>query len=131
MPKETGNKISVWHIEENRSNLNRVAAAIASGRSNIANLDYALFQQETVNLAGITVREAPGETADDGANTQWHRDLIELTANKLVRLAKEMYSEAEIVRMQHLEVSRLVRQGIDSKKIQQGRLKDSLVKDLS
>jgi len=129
VPK-SGPNISIWQIEDDRSNLKRVAAAIASGRERVDKFDYAVFPQELVVLSGLPVTQSPGKTPDDFANTNWHRDLIEVTADKLVRLAKEMYVKAEISRILPMEIRQLILKGLQARQLQESKICDRLLNDL-
>lgn len=75
--------LSLWRIDDDRSNLNRVTAAIAAARRNLDKLDYALFPIAIIDLLGLSVAQSPGKTPDNVANTTWHWEIIELTASGL------------------------------------------------
>ena len=104
--------LSLWRIEDDRSNLNRVIAAIASARRHLDTLDYALFPIAIIDQLGLTVAQSPGKTPDNVANTTWHWEIIELTASKATLLAKELYSSAEITRKWPMDVRTLIQEGI-------------------
>ena len=83
-----GNELSVWYVEADRSNLDRVLTAIAANRDHFEKIDYAVFEDAVVDRCGITIRPTPGKVPDEHANRTWHRDLIELSGRKLVSLAE-------------------------------------------
>lgn len=47
------NTLSVWSIADDRSNLERVVAALAANRNRVSNFDYALISQERLQQAGL------------------------------------------------------------------------------
>ncbi len=120
------NELSVWQIQDDLSNLDRVLAAMAASTHQISNLDYALLRQEL--LPGIKTKSTLGMSLDEDANI-WHIDLIELSAQKLFALANVIQSQAQIKRKPEKEVLKLVAQAITSGQIDRYRLKpESLAK---
>lgn len=130
VPKPEEN-LSLWLIENDKSNLNRVAAAVASTREKLDKLDYALFPIEIIDQLGLTAAKSPGKTLDDDANSDWHWDLIQLTANKATLLAKELYARAEITRLWPDEVQQLIREEIRLNHLIKAKLKAKLQADLN
>jgi hypothetical protein len=87
------NLLSVWELEENRSNLERVVRAVVIGRNNIENMGYIIFDSSVLAGVGIEILNNPGGSADSGANV-WHRDL-RLSGNKMVALVKAILESGE------------------------------------
>jgi len=83
-----GNELSVWFVEPDRSNLDRVLTAIAANRQHFEKIDYAVFDEAVVERCGVTLRQSAGQLPDEDASRTWHRDLIELTGRKLVCVAE-------------------------------------------
>ena len=79
------NQISVYVIEDDLSNLDRLIAAMAANRQNLANYDYVLFSPEILEQADITIKKTNGLLSDDEAN-RWHLSLINLSATKVIKL---------------------------------------------
>jgi hypothetical protein len=96
-------QLSVWHIEDNRSNLDLVAVGLAISRGHIAKFEYCLFDQEVVENIGLKVDNSVGSTPVTLAN-QWHRDLTELTVDSLVVLVKTIFSDLEKQRIYEQDV---------------------------
>jgi hypothetical protein len=117
-----GNELSVWHIEDDRSNLEQVVTAVAAGRDNIANLDYALFDQQILSAINIKIKETKGGSPDEKVNA-WHRDLVELSATKLMELAKAIQTEAAKERILPKDIIRLIKRAIASGQIERAKLK--------
>jgi hypothetical protein len=79
--------LSVWEIDDDQSNLERVLAALAATRPSIQNIDFLLVDRQVVTDLGIVIESNHGDTPDPQANRRWHRDLIYLTAPLLAGLA--------------------------------------------
>jgi len=106
----SNNELSLWQIEEDQSNLERIITAIAANRESVQNVDYILFNQEIFSEIGINIKKIDGSTPDKEANTSWHCDLIQLSAQKLVKLtAKIVYSNVEPVRVKESRVTQLIK----------------------
>jgi hypothetical protein len=108
------NTLSVWQVDDDESNLSRIVAACASLRDNFANFDYALVDEAIVLGLGIQVRRTKGGTPDDAVNESRHRDLIELSAFTVARLAREMAAGSTRRRLPWQQVRELVKDGVRS-----------------
>ena len=75
--------LSVWHVEDDESNLPRIVAALASGRQHVDKIDCALIDEPSLLALGIRVEAAAEACADEEASLRWHRNLIRLTASHL------------------------------------------------
>lgn len=122
--------LSLWYVESDKSNLKRIAAAISAGRERVDKFDYALFPVEVVAECGVTLTQAPGATPDSFANIHWHWDIVELTADNLLRVAKSMYANAEVSRVLPPEIRRLILQGITSGELQENKISTKLLAEL-
>ena len=108
------NQLSVWYIEDDRSNLGRVITALAASGTDIANVDYALLDHRLLSDMHIMIASTRGGTPDEEVNTSWHRDLVELSAGKLVSLATALFTHAEKQRMPKIRVHQLMAQAVTS-----------------
>lgn len=86
------NSLSVWFIDDNRRDLDDVLAALAASREKADKLDYVLFRQDHLQFAGIEAREKSGNTPDEHTN-RLHRDLIHLSAAKVLALTTKVWNE--------------------------------------
>lgn len=68
LQREAGTGISFWEIADDKSNLDRVVAALAASRGNAEQIDFALLPQSTLAGFGEKLERSNGETKDDGAN---------------------------------------------------------------
>jgi|SRR5271157_2087610 len=99
--KTDKNRLSVYVISDDRSNLERIVRAVAVGRHRIDHAAYVVFDSKVIEEAGIGIEEVVGTTKDAGVNN-WHRDLV-LSGKKLAALAKGILRDGE-------EVSRILRE---------------------
>lgn len=63
--KTNDNRLSVWSIDDQKLNLDRVIAAVAVTRDHIEKLDYALFQDDTLSALSIQIEPTKGTTPDE------------------------------------------------------------------
>ncbi|MGA6828712.1 hypothetical protein ACO9S2_14020 [Nitrospira sp. NS4] len=122
--------LSLWYIEDDRLNVDRVAAAIASARTKLDKLDYATFSIDIIKQLDLKVVQSPGTTPDATANTQWHWELIELSANKANLLVHELYPTIQKARLMPDVVERLIREGIRLDQLRTKSIPDKLLNDL-
>jgi hypothetical protein len=109
--KTSGNKLSVYVIEDDKSNVNRVVRAITVGSQKPDHVAYVVFNSKVLEDAGIEMQEVIGSTADAAVNPL-HRDLV-LSGNKLVALTRGMLQEGEVGQLLKVELVDLVEQGIN------------------
>ena len=88
----TENRLSVWFVGDDERNLNDVLAALAASREKADKLDYLLFPLDHLALAGIETRETDGHTPDGDVNAL-HRDLVHLSAAKVLALATAVWQK--------------------------------------
>lgn len=121
-----GNALSVWEIEDNRTNLDRIIAAVAGGRANPAEFGLAIFNSAALDTSGIRFRKTRGTSPDAEANDRWHYELIELTGQNLIALARVIAAVDSKERRLPREVIQLVAQGIRAGQIDENTLKTGM-----
>lgn len=97
------NELSVYHISVSESNLDRVVAALAANSGFLSNFDYAIFNEEILSKSDIKIKKTLGDLPDEQVNN-WHSDLLELSAQKLLILAVQIKEQARIDRISHKQV---------------------------
>lgn len=126
------NKLSVWVVEDNKSNLDRVLTAFAANRNDIDNLDYALFKQSIISKCNIQTEKSDAETPDREANISWHYNFIQLSAQKLVNLATMIIEEnAELERIPKQRITQMIKEAVESGYIDSGKLKSGILKEIN
>ena len=121
------NELSVWLIDDDRANLERVVAALASKRQSLVPFDCRLVPIGRVRQLRLQLSQTPGDSHDHEANQLWHRDLQFLSAGRLTSLSRCLWRRGESRRFSPAQVRKLLIAGI-----QQGRLnRDDLRPELA
>lgn len=123
-------EISVWQVEEDKSNLMWVVAGLAATLNHLDKFDYTLFAMDLLGGVGIQANATRGESADARANEEWHRDLVELSSSKLVMLARLIHRHGELGRFLEGEVKDLIKQAVGAGRINKTKLKERLRGDV-
>jgi hypothetical protein len=123
------NELSVWRVEPDLANLDVALAALASNRHHLDKLDYTLLDEAT--LPGIPIKcvRSDGSTPYLAANATVHRDLIELTVQKVARLAEQMIG-LQRVRVSEKQVERLLREALERGALDRTRMASKLLSEL-
>jgi hypothetical protein len=116
------NQLSIYIVEDDRSNLERIIAALAGNCDFISNVDYALLPAEVLSENEIEVAGVKGETSDEQVN-EAHRDLIHLSASKILELAKSIGTKGERTRLTAKRVSEMIGRSIANGYIDKTRLR--------
>lgn len=124
------NKLSVWVVNNDKSNLHQIIAALTSKADRISNFDYVLLEENHLQLLGIKQIPTKGETHDSKANDTCHIDLVELTAEKLFKLVKIAYEHGTIDRIMNKEVKRIVSSSLERGNIDISSLSNTLQEQL-
>ena len=120
------NEMSVWIVDDAKSNLERTIAAVAATRGQLDKYDYLLFDERILLDSGIRIGDAIGTTQDAEINQQ-HRDLQEISGSRLLALvAAILQSEFETARCQPFEVKELLRRSVHQRYIQRETLPQKL-----
>ena len=129
--KTTGHCLSVWVIEDDKSNLERVVTALAANRPNIDVIDYLLFDEIVISQGGFKVRQTAGDTPDPVANAKWHRDLVDLTGRTLVELASAIHQNSPpATRCLPKKVKQLVKESVERNEVDPKKLKAGVASEL-
>lgn len=94
----TDGTLSVWYIEDDRSNLGLIVTALAATRQKFDKFEYGLFDQNVLDIVDVLVKKKPGDTPIENANV-WHRDLVELNIDKATTLVKTIFNGLEKKRL--------------------------------
>ena len=100
-------ELSLWHIEDDQSNLDRVIAALAATRNHFDHYAYHLIDLTVLEDEGFEPKKTDGETPDNGVN-QWHFDIIELTPKKVADLTLTFFHKGVIREKFKGEVKELI-----------------------
>lgn len=110
----------------------RIAVALAAGRDELAQYDYALVDEERVAGVPITLRKTPGGTCDEQVN-DLHVDLVNLTATAVAKLAAivlEISKAGELRRILKPDMKDQIHKALELKHLDESRLNPKLRKAL-
>lgn len=116
------NELSVYHVVIDESNLDRIIASFVANSEQLSHFDFAIFDENIISELGINIKKSKGELPDEQVNN-WHSDLYELSATKLVILAKAINEKAKIDRKGLVQVINLVADSLMNGQIDRSRIK--------
>lgn len=128
--KTKGNTLSIWMIDDERSNLDQVVAALAAGRHKLGHFDYALLDYALLEGAGLAMKRYPGTTRDREAN-DYHVDIVQLTARDIGQLAEWIAQSPDRTRVPEWEVGSLLDEAVAHGRIDGAEMDGTLVLDLN
>jgi hypothetical protein len=124
--KTDDNSLSVWHVEDDESNLEQVLVAVGASLDYLTNLDYALADQDLLLETGIKMTATTGKTGYRVAN-QWHRDLVELTAERVLEIARTIQTRGlRLDRVLSKKLAALLKKRIESGDVDLSSLNEHL-----
>ena len=122
-----GNKLSIWIVEDDLSNLNRIALAFSATRDFPAQFDYIIFTDQLINELSLEIdEESPGNTPDQYANT-FHRDIIKLSAQKVLAITEQLTHDGIKKRIPEREIKTLLINALDKGLISEAQLRDNML----
>lgn len=122
------NKLSVWSVEADKTNLNVVLTAFASTRQRVDKLDYTLVDESVLPRILIDAAQSDASTPYVSANAA-HWDLVELTVSKIVRLAQEVML-LDRVRVSERQVRALLMEALQTGALDRARMIPDLLAEL-
>jgi hypothetical protein len=104
----SGNALSVYLLEDGAAGeVQRVMTAHAATRDRPDKIDCVILDARHLGSLSLDRKNTPGGTPDPGVN-RLHRDLADLTASTLVRLAELFFRHGQFVMMLRKQVTRRI-----------------------
>jgi len=125
--KTRDNKLSVFLSDDIEPE--RILTAIASSRDQVAEIDYAVFDDKVLQQAEIKSEKTEGETPDDVVNMH-HIDLIDLTAQQIQLLASFIQDHGALRRHQKKAIKKFLTQAIFTGWLEYSKINTKLLSDL-
>jgi hypothetical protein len=110
------NRLSVYRVDEDLANIERIARALALNGQHLDSVGYVLFDASLLGTASIGLDHTDGATQDSVVN-KYHSDLTNLTGNKLVALTRLILLEGESDTILKKRIVELVKEGLSSKEL--------------
>jgi hypothetical protein len=124
------NKLSIYEVDDAGGvSLDRILAALAARRDNIAKLDFVLFDFTILGDVELAYERVPGDTFDSAVNDR-HIDLVQLTARKLAEFGSRIRVQGFLERYQDKAVLGLIRGSVDQGFLEATSLKPGVAKRL-
>lgn len=111
------NLLSLFIVDNDLGNLERIAAAFAATSEHRGNLDYVLVDRQAINKLGLKEIPNPGETKDQEVN-KVHIDMAIPNAQNLVDLAFVFWNEGDTKRIQQKKIQQMIQEGKESGQIE-------------
>ena len=121
------NRLSVYRVES-KEDTERVVIALAANRDNLANMDYAVFDEAMLMSIDMTIAQQAGETPDEKVN-KLHYDLKNLTVGRLAQLAA-VVSAGEHERIPRKDIRDRLRRAVRTGTLDRGSLKPQLLETI-
>jgi hypothetical protein len=123
--------LSVWLVDDDQSNFNRVVAALAAGRKHLDKFDYLLMEERTLVDLGVQVESRAEPCPDEDASARWHRNVIRLTASQLRALVLHIHATGHVRRLLKPAVESILREAVASNRLNLSRVEPSLLDSLT
>ena len=109
-----GNALSIYLIDDDKSELNRCIAAYATckNRGYIREIDYLLFEERIIRELEIKTHQSDAKDLIDERIKKLHWDMYELSSQRLVELAKTVLPNNEVNTLSIDEVCQLINDSI-------------------
>ena len=123
--RTSDNTLSVFLVDTDLVPADRIVAAVAGGGQHLTAIDYAVFDTAVIDEIGIATARNQGNTPDEEVNSQ-HLDLVSLTADQVVTLARSVQDHGEMRRINRKDIASLLEKGISDGKLKPQKLNQEL-----
>jgi hypothetical protein len=110
------NKLSVYRVDGDVPEIERIARALALSGQHLDNVGYVIFDASLLEQLSVGLDPIDGKT-DDNVVNKWHVDLTNLTGTKLVALTRLILLEGISDIILKKRIVELVEQGLSSNEL--------------
>ena len=121
--------LSVWSTDATAANTKQIVVAMAATRDHIDKLDYALFPENVLENAQIELELETGNTPVSAVNS-YHRNLLKLSAGKVLALADLIAAHGSFHRISEKDVGKWLDEAMQDKSIDISKMNKHLRKAL-
>lgn len=111
------NRLSVFLVDDHKSNVNRIVAALAATRQSPDIMEYYLLNVDELDRQEISWRKTPMDTTPDDTVNCVHVDLGIPDVDKLRELAQTLRTKGETGSFPRMKVRQMITRGIISREI--------------
>ena len=123
------NELSIYLIQDELTELDRCLSALAAERMNLQDLDYILFDKDIIDQLLLEINNVEGNLKDHEIN-KLHRNIIKLSAKKLISLSKKIMEKCQRKRILEEDVARIIVKSINNNWIKKNSLSKSLLSEI-
>lgn len=123
------NALSIYIIQDKLSELDRCLSALAVQRNRLNPLDYILFDADIIYQLHLEINYKSGTLCDQEIN-KLHRNIIELSANKLTNLAKLIMENCDRKRILDEELAKIIAISINNNWMKKNSICESILKKI-
>ena len=121
--------MSVYEIDDEKSNLQDVIASLAAKRDDVQRLDYVLVEESLLTGEGIQFQKTDGDTPHKEVNEKYHLNVIELSGNKISVLGNKILN-SKIESINRKKIKTIIAEFLGDGTFSEDDLKQSLIEDL-
>lgn len=123
------NDLSIFVINDDLSQLDRCLSALAANRMRLKPLDYILFDTRVIDQLQLETNDLEGNLRDKEVN-KLHRNIIKLSANKLIKLSNIIMDSCIPNRILDDQVADIIVNSITNKWIEEKSINEKLLEDI-
>jgi len=127
--KTSQNELSIWVLSEDKSKLFRCLSAFAVERKHVDHIDYIVFDEEIITELNLKTNSTKGNSKDKEVNNL-HKNIMELSSNKLELLAKKILSNCEGGRIDKKELAKNIKLSLENGWIDKNRINNEFLEEI-
>lgn len=127
--RTANNKLSIYEFSTDEE-LQLILATLSSGKQNLAEADYCVFDASVFESAGVIVKKIKGATSSESVDEK-HHDIVSLTAQSLAKFVCYAAHAGDVDSLDKNLVSKLIRKFISDGFIDGAKINKDLEKRLA
>lgn len=121
------NELSLWEVDDEQANLDRVIAAMAATRDTLDEFAFILVDRQHIDALALPFARQAGESPDDFANENWHHNLPQGTASMVSTLTTVFWNRGkDVERRMPPKITALIVSGVKSGNLRVEAMKPKL-----
>lgn len=121
------NELSFYRIDQDKSNLERVLAALGANRESIKHIDYVLINVDIIKYRKFNFIKTPGLTPDININDNYHWIFQEITGYQLAKLTKLILDSGVFKRIKPRDMTRCIANSLQSGHLERTRINSNIL----